>query len=99
MAAFKFVLPVKGKKVRNDKFPHKPIHDTSPTKVLWNGYWQRRLKENDVVLISEENSTAEPAKIETSESDTSVEQTEKVETDEIVSDDDSKKTKRSKKSK
>ena len=99
MATFKFVLPVKGKKVRNDKFPHKPIHDTSPTKVLWNGYWQRRLKDKDVVLISEENSTAETVEVETTESDASVEQTEKVETDEIVSDDDGKKTKRSKKSK
>lgn len=49
--SFKEILPAKGKRVRNDAFPNRPIDEKIPTKVKWTTYWQRRLRDKEIVIV------------------------------------------------
>lgn len=71
MTVFKNVLPVDGKKVRNDAFPNKPISATEPTKVKWSGYWQRRLAAKEIKVVgADATATDDSESVSTTETDT-----------------------------
>lgn len=51
VAKIKYVLPVKGKKVRNNRHPFKPLDAKEPNKVVWGRYWQRRLEDEEIQVV------------------------------------------------